>query len=280
MRPDFLIAGVMKSGTTFLDGLIRNHHSIKMLERNLNYSFFDDDRIYRRGIEWYENLFKHLKVDKGAILGQTSADCYFNEGSIERIREHLPDIKLIFVLRDPIERAYSLYWHQYGMGREYRSFEDALQRESEVIWKSYYNYKMFSYIERSRYKSQFEKVFDLFDEKKVLLLPFNSLIGNTLMTINKVFDFLSVDRVENLDELDFRSIPRNPARIPRHSQIVHLSYYLQKMGMTSLGRRLVNLDKITARPPRMKSSTRISLEKKLAEDILFFRSVEEQFENY
>ena len=279
MRPDFIIAGIMKSGTTFLDGLVRNHPSIRMPIRNMDYSFFDDDRIYSKGISWYESLFDEFINEKNVIIGQTSADCAFNKGSIERIKQHIPDVKLIFVLRHPIERTHSLYWHQYSMGREYRSFEEALKREPGIIQKDYYHYKMYSYVERSRYKSQFDNVYSQFEHKNVCLIPFTSLIKNTLPTLNKIFSFLGVEELESLDQLGHQSVSRNKARIPKNRSVVVLSAFLQKIGLTAVGRRLVNLNKVEGRPPEMNKETRHLLENILAEDIQFYDQLESRFRN-
>jgi hypothetical protein len=278
MLPDFVIGGVMKSGTTFLHNLLINHPKIKILSRSMDYAYFDDDRVYKRGKEWYQSLFNDFSdVKHQYVIGQTSADCAFNRGSIERIIKYNPETKLIFVLRHPIDRAYSLYWHQYGMAREKYSFEKAVKTEKERIAKTYYNFKMFSYIERSRYKKQFEIVKSLVPEKNVLLLDFNSLVKDTKNTLNIILDFLQVQNINNLRELKYAEIPRNPALVPTNHFVVVLSYYIQRMGIES-GRRLVNMFREETQPPKMDSTLYRRLEIELQDDINFYNEVENNFQ--
>lgn len=279
MLPSFIVGGIMKSGTSFLDSLLHNHPSVKMPDRSMDYSFFDDDRIYKRGVSWYESLFEEFKNCNDCVIGQISADCAFNEGSIERIKLHIPDVKLIFVVRHPIDRTYSLYWHQYSMGREYRSFEMALEREPKAIRKSYYNYKMYSYVARSRYKQQFDNIYKFFDKDSVLVVPFDSLTKDTLRTVNEVFAFIGVDTVKNMDQLNHNKLRKNRAKIPQHHSIVIISAFLQKLGLISAGRRLINMDRVDKRPLEMNKSTRQTLEQLLAEDILFYEEIRKNFQN-
>ena len=133
MLPDFIVAGIMKSGTSYLDTLIRNHPEIGMPVRSMDRSYFDNDEIYlKHDLNWYEALFEGIDGD---VIGQTSADCAFNPDSIDRIKMIIPNAKLVFVIRNPVDRAYSLFWHQVSMGREYNSFEKAIEVEDEKIKK-------------------------------------------------------------------------------------------------------------------------------------------------
>lgn len=264
----------MKSGTTFLHNLLLNHPEVKIIERNMDYAYFDDDRIYKKGKKWYLSLFDDVKkYQDDYIIGQTSADCAFNPGSIDRILEHNPNIKLIFVLRHPIDRAYSLYWHQYSMGREYRTFEKAINKEPELIKKSYHNFKHYSYLERSKYKSQFETILNKIDSDNILFLDFVKLTKDTLNEINKALNFLNISEVNNIEELHFSKLPKNSARIPSNHFIVQLSAVLQNLKMEGLGRRLVNMFRVEKRPPKLDPIIRDRLEKELEEDIKFYNNI-------
>jgi hypothetical protein len=281
MVPNFILGGAMKSGTTFLHNLLENHPQIKMIDRNMDHAFFDDDRIYTRGKEWYMSLFNGVIKDKeeGKIIGQTSADCYFNPGSIQRILDHNPDTKLIFILRQPIERAYSLYWHQYAMGREFRKFDDAIRLEPEVIKKSYYNLKNYSYMERSRYAQQFKQILELVPAENLLIMDFESLIKRTKESVNEVLEFLRVDIINDVEELNYSKLPKNSASIPSSHFAVVVSAYLQKLGLVRVGRRLVYMFGEEERPPKMSDTTRAKLEEELKDDIAFFEKVKADFQN-
>jgi hypothetical protein len=279
MYPNFILGGVMKSGTTFLHNLLTNHPQIAVLKRNMDYAYFDDDRIYARGKAWYEALFTEIvAANPDKVIGQTSADCNFNPGSVERVMAYNPETKLIFVLRHPIDRAYSLYWHQYGMGREHKSFEKAIASEPKRIKKSYHHFKHYSYLGRSRYKRQFDDIMALVPSENLLLLDFDALIKDTKATVNIVLDFLRVSLVENLEELNFASLPRNPAKITLNPFVVTGSFYLQEIGLNGPGRRLINLFRQEIKPPKMQMATRKQLEQELAEDIAFFEQVKATFE--
>ncbi|KAF2512949.1 sulfotransferase [Flavobacterium arcticum] len=269
----------MKSGTTFLHNLLENHPQILIIDRDMDYAYFDDDRIYKRGKEWYLSLFEKVLKDKeeDTIIGQTSADCNFNPGSIQRILDHNPDTKLIFVLRHPIDRAYSLYWHQYGMGREYRKFEYAIKIEPTLITKSYHNFKHYSYIERSRYNSQFKEIIKLVPAENLLFMDFESLVKEPLATTNIVLEFLGANKVDDLKKLNFTELPRNPAKIPTSHVVVVLSVFMQNMGMIRIGRRILNLFRKESRPPKLNEDTRKLLELELKDDILFFEKVKSDF---
>lgn len=264
----------MKSGTTFLTNLLENHGEIKLLKRSMKYSYFDDDRVYKKGEQWYKSLFKEFENEEKHIkIGQTSADCAFNPNSVDRILKYNSKMKLIFVLRHPVDRAYSLYWHQYGMGREYRTFENAIKNELKVINKSYHHFKHYSYLERSRYNKQFEHIIKIVPKENILFLDFNSLVRDTKNTVNQVFEFLEVSKIEDLEELNLSKLKKNPAKITLNRCIVFTSYLLQKIGLVKLGRRFLNSFRKNIRPPKMNPKTRALLEEELSKDIFFYKDL-------
>lgn len=279
MKPKFIIGGIMKSGTTFLTSLLINHPEIHIIKRDMSYAYFDDDRVFKNGEKWYKSLFKETEdLDSKIVVGQTSADCAFNPESVKRIMDFNPNTKLIFVLRHPVDRTYSLYWHQYGMGREFRRFEQAIKKEPELIKKSYYNFKNYSYLERSRYKNQFDKILQLVPKENLLLLDFESLVKEPKDSINLVLDFLGISRVKNIEDLNYSKLPRNPALIPTSHFVVQVSAALQRMGLVSVGRRLVNLFREEVRPPKMNTVIRARLTKELDGDIKFYENVRNKFQ--
>lgn len=279
MNPKFIIGGVMKSGTTFLTNLLISHSKIHIIKRDMDYAYFDDDRIFKKGPDWYKSLFKETKnLESSIIVGQTSADCAFNPDSVKRIMDFNPETKLIFVLRHPIDRAYSLYWHQYGMGREFRRFEKAINKEPELIKMSYHNFKHYSYVERSRYKRQFEEILKLVPEENLLLLDFDSLVKETKDSINVVLGFLKVSKINDLEELRYSKLPRNPALVPTSHLIVQISAAIQKIGLIRIGRRLVNLFREEVKPPKMNPDTRNRLSLELKDDIKFYDDVRLMFQ--
>lgn len=268
----------MKSGTTYLDHLLRRHPMIAMPKRSMKQSFFDNDLIYPKGEAWYESIFDQLEDQ--LLIGQTSADCAFNSGSIERIKSALPDVKLLFIIRDPLNRAYSLYWHQLRMGREYLSFEKAIEKEEQRMKKSYYHYKMYSYLSRSRYARQVANIYTYFDPDQVLFIPFELFIKNELKSLNRIFAFLNVDEISDLAELKIEHAPRNPAKVPNSMAVVKLSYFLQQLKLVRLGRYILNKNMIVKRPPKMEEATRAHLMEMMQEDIAFHQNLIKEWKGY
>ena len=272
-RPNFLIAGVQKSGSTYLDSLLREHKDIFLAQRTTNYSFFDNDQIYKKGVDWYLKIYSD--ANNNQLLGQTSVDCLFNRLAIQRILKLNPEIKLIFILRHPISRSYSHYWHQIKMAREHLPFRKALQNENEKTSKSYYNKRKFPYLGRSRYKSQFDNLFKYISEDKVLIIPFESFIKDELTFLNKIFDFLSVDKINSKVELlKSNSIKTNPSRLP--PKFIQKTSYLFRW--SKITRFIFKLFLIEKRPPKIKEEDSKYLEQVLKEDIIFYNSIKSNFE--
>lgn len=268
--PDFLIAGVQKSGSTYLDSLLREHKDIFLAQRTTNHSFFDDDEIYKNGTDWYLKLFSDANANN--LLGHTSVDCSFNQNAIQRILKLNPEMKLIFILRHPISRTYSHYWHQIKMSREHLSFGNAIKKEN--TFKSNYDKKKFSYIGRSKYKNQFDNLFKFISEDKVLIIPFESFIKDELTFLNMIFDFLSVDKINSKVEL-LKSNPKktNPSKLP--PKFIQKTSYLFRW--SKITRFIFKLFLIEKRPPKIKEEDSKYLEQVLKEDIIFYNSIKSKY---
>jgi serine O-acetyltransferase len=271
--PNFLLGGIMKSGTTNLDDYLRMHPDIYMLPRSMATSFFDNNDIYANGIEWYNSLFRNVGSVK--LIGQTSADCAFNDQSVLRIKEHIPDCKLIFILRNPIDRGYSQYWHQIKMAREYRSWEGVISAEERRMKRSYFSFRMFSYISRGKYKSQFDRYFNHFPKEQIMLIPFEFMMQNEFFVVNRVLNFLGLDTVEKISDIipDEYNKKTNPAMLPGNKIILYLCYFIQSLGFIRISRFILNMTLIEKRPPKMNIETRKKLESFFKDDIEFHNEI-------
>src|SRR5436189_26280 len=121
--PDFLILGAQKAGTTALYAYLRWHPQVTGPSFK-EVSFFD--RHYARGERWYR---AHLPVRRRAVVGEASPSYLFHPLAPERVARMLPEARLIALLRNPVDRAFSHYQHEVALGREQLSFEDALAGE-------------------------------------------------------------------------------------------------------------------------------------------------------
>jgi Sulfotransferase domain len=196
--PDFLILGAQKAGTTALYAYLRWHPQITGPSFK-EVSFFD--RHYTRGERWYR---AHLPVRRRGLVGEASPSYLFHPLAPERVARMLPDARLIALLRNPVDRAFSHYQHEVALGREQLSFADALAREQErmdgelehmlrdpvYFSHAWWNY---TYVARGRYAQQLERWFAAFPREQVLVLLTDDLAADTAGTYRRVLDFLSVD---------------------------------------------------------------------------------------
>lgn len=198
--PNFLVIGAMKAGTTSLYHYLRHHPQICMAETK-EVNFFNPLRNWRRGLEWYEKQFQHASDDVVAIGEASTSYTKFPwiRGVPERIVSVLGDVRLIYVVRPPIERMRSHYLHNLATGQEWRPIEEAFSGES-------------MYLNISRYGLQIERYLPYFSLEQVLVIESSSLRDDRVETLRKVFRFLGVDDswTPSLIEHEFyRSVDRN-----------------------------------------------------------------------
>jgi hypothetical protein len=206
--PNLVIIGAMKSGTTSLHRYLSLHPDIEMSrEKELN--FFIAERNWSKGLEWYVSRFSRGARIRGEASPNYAMDPLF-AGVPERMHQTIPDAKLIYVVRDPIERLISHYIHLYAEGTENRPAEEALLAESPN-W----------YVDVSSYHRQIQRYLSLFPRQNLHIISAEDLMRRRGDTLRGVFEFLGVD--PSFESWRFR--------LTRHSS----SYKRRK---TPLGRRL------------------------------------------
>jgi hypothetical protein len=196
--PDFLILGAQKAGTTALYAYLRWHPDITGPSFK-EVSFFD--RHYAQGERWYR---AHLPLRRRALVGEASPSYLFHPQAPERVARMLPESRLIALLRNPVERAFSHYQHEVALGREPLSFEEAIDREDErmrgeldhmlrdpsYLSHAWWNY---TYVARGRYAEQLERWFGAFPRDQLLVLLTDELAADTPGTYRRVLDFLGAE---------------------------------------------------------------------------------------
>ena len=196
--PDFLILGAQKAGTTALYAYLRWHPQITGPSFK-EVSFFD--RHYARGERWYR---AHLPIRRSALVGEATPGYLFHPLAPERVARMLPHARLIALLRNPVDRAFSHYQHEVALGREELSFEEALAREDERMEgevermlrdPAYFSHAWwnYTYAARGRYAEQLERWFAAFPREQLLVLLTDDLAADTAGTYRRVLDFLRVD---------------------------------------------------------------------------------------
>jgi hypothetical protein len=197
--PDFLIIGAQKAGTTALYAYLRRHPAITGPSWK-EVSYFD--RHYDRGEPWYRGNFPNRVRARGKLVGEASPSYVFHPLGPERVRRLVPDVRLIALVRNPVDRALSQYHHEVALGREPLSFEDALDAEDERLRGEeerlltdprYFSRAWWShtYKSRGRYAEQLERWLAVFPREQLLILPSEDLGADPEQTHALVLDFLA-----------------------------------------------------------------------------------------
>ena len=187
--PNFLIIGAPRSGTSTLATNLSDHPQA-FVPPQKELKFFDFE--FHRGIRWYSRQFR----DAGAsvAVGESSPTYLYSPAAAERIAEILPDARLIVILRDPVDRAYSDYLHARTFGRESLSFEDALQEEvrGKRLWSADRSLQG-SYLSRGRYAEHLQRFLQPRDGRSLQIIMFEDLRDSPFGTFSSVCSFLGID---------------------------------------------------------------------------------------
>jgi len=181
MLPNFLVIGAPRSGTTWIhENLMRHPEVYEPAVKEVH--FFDQD--YDKGIDYYESFF--LGSNGAPAVGETTPaylhGAYSSHDIPILIRRHLPNVKLIASLRNPIERAYSRYWNskaKYAKNVSF-SFEEKLKDRPEFIQEGFY-------------ADQLVRYYDNFPKEQILVLLYDDLVATPVEFMGKIYSFIGVD---------------------------------------------------------------------------------------
>ncbi|MGE5407392.1 MAG: sulfotransferase family protein [Syntrophothermus sp.] len=177
--PNLIIIGGLKCGTTSIHHYLGLHPEIQMSKpKELN--FFVEELNWDLGLDWYASRFD----DRFKVRGESSPH-YTNlprfDGVAERIRQHCPDARLIYMVRDPIKRILSHWVHATGAGYETREFVPTLSLPDT------------QYVNRSRYWMQLQPYLETFDRSQIEIITQEELQTEREATMRKAFAFAGVD---------------------------------------------------------------------------------------
>jgi hypothetical protein len=193
--PDFIIAGAPRSATTWLYALADSHSEIAMAKPvRPEPKFFLIDDLYERGLAHYaSHWFDALPNDR--VLGEKSTNYLESAFVAQRIWEALPNVRLIFVLRDPVERAHSNYIWTRQSGLETETFERALdlEEERERQLPDVMRYaRPFSYFSRGLYADHLTRFYNLFPRERILVLRTEDVVGAPRAVADRFQRFIGV----------------------------------------------------------------------------------------
>ncbi|MBA2713836.1 MAG: sulfotransferase, partial [Rubrobacteraceae bacterium] len=225
--PNFLIIGAMKAGTTALYSYLEQHPEVYMSPvKEPNFFCFEGETLDFRApqdqeginrtsvthIDDYRALFRGVRGE--AAVGEASHWYLYHPKAPERIRRHVPDARLIAVLRDPVERAYSQFLHFVRDGQEPLTvFAQALGEEERRMRD---HWAFGRYASRGFYYSQLRRYYDLFDRSRIKVYLYEDLKADAPALLQDTFRFLEVDPTF-VPEL---SVQPNVSGIPRN-RVLH-----------------------------------------------------------
>jgi Sulfotransferase domain len=197
--PDFIIVGAQKAGTTSLHAYLAQHTQVIPPVRK-EVHFFDHE--FHRGLGWYR---AHFRRAGGAttVTGESTPYYLFHPLVPARVAEALPSCRVIVVLRDPIDRAFSHHNHERALGFEHLPFEEALAAEDERLAGEErsllddprhrsHAHQHFSYLSRGRYAEQLERWLEHVDRDRLLVLGAEDLFAEPERVVAEAQAFLGL----------------------------------------------------------------------------------------
>jgi hypothetical protein len=202
-QPDFMIIGAQKAGTTSLYHVLEQHPDILTSPIKQEVHYFDMN--YRRSYAWYRAHFpgkSHLDNERARVM-DCSPFYLFHPRVPNRIHQNLPDVKLIALLRNPVDRAFSHYNHACRRGHETKSFKGAVEAEPErleeerkkiIRYPTYnsHNFRKFSYLSRGLYVRQLKRYLQYFRSDQLLILQSERLFEQPEKVVKRVLDELNI----------------------------------------------------------------------------------------
>ena len=176
-QPDFIIIGAMKCATSTLHDQLAMQPGIFMSELK-EPNFFSNDEQYAKGFEWYLSNFKAGKTTD--LCGESST--HYTKlptypQTVERIDRHYPKIKLIYIMRHPIDRLVSQYIHEWTQNIISQDINKAIYQYSELI-------------DYSRYSMQLEPYLNAFPHEQILPVFFERLLSNKQSELERICRFI------------------------------------------------------------------------------------------
>lgn len=230
MEPGFIMVGASRAGTTSLFQALSAHPQVLRPAVNKGVRYFDLN--YPRGMDWYLGHFPlRWTGRRGSQRGgpatafEASGYYIYHPFAVPRIAEDLPGIRIVAMLRDPVERAYSAWKHESARGFESESFERSLELEDERLageverMAADPNYESFSHRHhshrsRGEYDTQLERIFAHFPREQVHVIQSEAFFAEPDREFDRLVRFLGLERFQpaSFEKVNARpSAPMDPA---------------------------------------------------------------------
>jgi Sulfotransferase family len=207
-QPGFIVIGAQRCGTTSLFRALMAHPQVVRPAFHKGINYFDLN--YQRGPRWYRGHFpvtgpaRRRAARYGAPVAFEASGYYlYHPFALERLAANLPDVKLVALLRDPVDRAFSAYKHEYVRGFETESFERALDLEDERLngeiekmradlsYESL-SHRHHSYRHRGHYAEQLERAFTFFPQQQVHIIGSEAFFSDPAEQYKSLLAFLGL----------------------------------------------------------------------------------------
>lgn len=199
-----VVIGAMKSGTTSIYSYFKHHKDIT-LSRNKECDFFKDEQLYQKGHDWYESLFDK-PGSRYIDVSPNYSKRHIFPGVAEKMAEYAPQAKIIYILRNPVDRMISHYMHNLSAGRIQYSFNRLIKKE-----------KRRNYILSGCYAWQLEEYESYFSKDQILPIIFEEFIADRVKTMNRIYRFLGLE--ENKADFDYNNVAHKSSQKSRPSFI-------------------------------------------------------------
>jgi len=179
VRPNLFLAGFQKTATTWLHACFREHPDI-FVPRQDGVHFFTIN--FHKGFDWYNQFFNGYKGE--SVVGDTTPSYARFSWSRQRLADYNPDAKILVVVRNPIERAFSHYWHEKKKRTINWKFADVLGNNADIFD---------SWIATGFYSHHIEALWQLFPPDRVKIAVYDDLVADPKDYLQDIFSFLGVD---------------------------------------------------------------------------------------
>ena len=217
--PNLVVIGAQKCGTSVLHYYLSLHPEVSMSKpKELN--FFIEERNWPRGVDWYRGHFDPDARVRGEASPIYSAFTQ-HQGVPERMHSVVPEARLIYMIRDPLERIAAHWVHNYAKRREKGTLAETLTHPNT------------SYVNRSLYAMQLERFLAFYPRERVLVFQQSELRYKRMETLRRIFEFLGVD-----PDYTHPRFEQERHQTARKTRATRLAVKLEKLGRSSRARML------------------------------------------
>jgi len=222
-KPNFFIVGAARSGTTTLYYILKKHPQIFM-SATKEPNFFCEDQYYKKINNWeeYLGLFKKVKNEK--IVGEASVKYLYSKTAASNIKFKIKNPKILILLRNPLNRAFSHYRWEKRADKEKLNFKDAIKKEPERInqgWSFSYHYTQVG-----MYYKQVKRFIDTFGRKNVKIILFEEFTKNHQKILKEIYEFLEIKPLLH-NKISHYNIS-NKLKIKKINQFMGKNYLIQR----------------------------------------------------